>query len=589
MNIQRTRFLRGPNVYAAVPVLEFVLDVVESPAEAAACTRKRVLQALAISGSSDNVNHPSAFAEVMLQLLCRANVPGSFREVRTTRKANRFLVAVECEIEIVGLAAAQLAIRLFNDATKGDIELASEEMKRVADIEYNQRLPSSTAVIYHAARKRGIPSRRLSSEYFRLLIHGQGCKQHRSLAAEPDSISIVARTSSTDKQLTKELLAAAGVPVPLGRVVTNVEDAWKAAQELGMPVAIKPLDADLQVGVSLDIRTREQVEAAFRHAVKEHGGEDVIVERFAPGFEHRVLMVDGKVAAVTRIDPPHVYGDGTKTVAQLVDGVNSDPRRGDENSDLPWHKIVVDDVARQVVKGQGYEMSSVPPKGERVLLRRNPPYFAAGGNFIDQTDEIHPSVVAHAAAACDALQVSVGGLDIVALDITKPLEPQGGAVIEVNVGPGLWLHLAPAAEHPRPVGEAILASMYPPGEDGRIPVVALVGRGEAASSTNRFLREMLVLDGLRVGHAGPGESGANGRLWPSLADPHARAKHILQHTKIDLAILETTPEELVQHGFGNDRCDLAISLAVEPPSSIDDVAAEAGDYLKSIRHSLVKK
>ncbi len=433
----------------------------------------------------DKLDLPSAFAQVVLQLQRRVDLPAASCRARPLEQANRFLAAVECQMEAVGRAAAEVALRLFNDARSADVALTPEESKRIAELEYNLRLPSSTAVIYHAARKRNIPSRRLNSEYYRLLIHGQGSKQHRSLAAEPDNIGIVARFSSTDKQLSKDLMAAVGVPVPQGRSVTNVEDAWKAAQELGMPVAIKPLDADLQIGVSLDLRTREQVEAAYHYAIKEHDGGNVLVERFAPGLEHRVLMVNGKVAAVTRIDPPHVVGDGLMTVAQLVDQVNSDPRRGDYDGELPWHKIVVDDVARHVVAGQGYEMASVPPKGKRVLLRRNPPYFAAGGNFIDQTDDIHPSIVAHAAAACDALQISVAGLDIVALDITQPLESQGGAVIEVNVGPGLWLHLAPANENPRPVWEAILASMYPPGDDGRIPVVALVGRGEAASAVNR--------------------------------------------------------------------------------------------------------
>jgi cyanophycin synthetase len=302
-------------------------------------------------------------------------------------------------------------------------------------------------------------------------------------------------------------------------------------------------------------------------------------------LEHRVLMVDGTVAAVTRIDPPHVVGDGLSTVAQLVDEVNSDPRRGDENSDLPWHKIVVDDVAREIVARQGYEMTSVPPRGKRVLLRRNPPYFAAGGNFVDQTDDIHPSTVAHAAAACDALQVRVAGLDIVALDITQPLEPQGGAVIEVNVGPGLWLHLAPAAEYPRPVGEAILASMYPPGDDGRIPVVALVGRGAAAAAANRLLQEVLALGGWRVGHVGPAEMGANGRCWRAPADPHERALQLLQHTKIDLAILETTPEEVLQYGFGNDRCDIAVVLTAV--AADDELAPEPAGFLKAIRHALV--
>ena len=585
MRIQQSRCLRGPNIHATVPVVEFVLETGEDFGESFPLVRQRVLHAVAFDEDISRLDFPSAFGQAVVCLQRRVNVPVSFHGGHRFPLANRFLVAVEYDVVPVVDYAIELALRLFNEARNGDVEVTPEEAKQLALQEYEARLPSSTAVIYHAARKRKIPSRRLSSDYFRLLIHGQGSKQHRTLAVEPDSISIVARTSSTDKQLTKELLTAAGVPVPQGRMVTTAEEAWKAAEALGLPVAVKPLDADLQIGVSLDLRTREQVEAAFRFAVQEHGSTDVLVERFITGLEHRVLMVDGKVAAVTRIDPPHVVGDGVKSITQLVDEVNSDPRRGDEDSDLPWHKIVVDDVAQQVVAGQGFEMSSIPARGKRVLMRRNPPYFAAGGNFIDQTDDIHPTTVAHAAAACDALQAPVAGLDIVVLDISKPLEPQGGAVIEVNVGPGLWLHLAPANEKPRPVGEAIMASMYPPGEDGRIPVVALVGRGESASFTNRYLQEILALSGLRVGHVGPSEMGAHGRRWPAPADPHERAQKLFQHTGIDLAILELTPEELLQHGFGNDRCEIAVVL--ESTAFDEAWAAEPAGSLKAVRNALV--
>lgn len=566
MNILRVRYFPGPNVHAGVPVIEGTV----SPGPDASTAIPRVFRA--VGGDSPGIlsDLPTAFAEVVVRLQTRAGVPAAF----ATGAGDTF--AAECPFEAVGRAAVEIAARLFADAGTGDVTVSPDELKRLADLEYAERLPATTAVIYQAARRRNIPSRRLSSEYGRLLIHGQGSKQHRSLAAEPDSVGVVARTVSTDKQLAKELMAAVGVPVPVGRAVTTLGDAIRAAEELGFPVAVKPQDSDLQIGVTLDIRTPEQVEAAFPAAFAPSGC--VLVERFAPGVEHRVLVVDGKVAAVTRIDPPQVRGDGVRTVAELVADVNSDPRRGDEGSDLPWHKLVLDDEALGVLAAQGFDASAVPPAGAKVLVRRNPPYFKHGGNFVDQTDDIHPATAAHAAAAADAVQLRVAGLDIVARDIREPLEPQGGVVVEINAGPGLWLHLAPWADSPRPVGDAIVASMFPPGESGRVPVVAVVSEvpGEAAAVAG-FVREILARDGRRVGVAGPAELSVGGRTWPAPASPHARATRLLQSTSVDVAVLETSPAELLDSGFGTDRCDIAVSLV---PAAAD------ATYLRVLRHAL---
>ena len=413
--------------------------------------------------------------------------------------------------------------------------------------------------------------------------------------------------ASTDKHLAKQILAAAGVPVPEGRLVSTAEEAWAAACALGVPVAVKPQDADLAIGVSLDLRTQEQVQTAF-HAAHEHSDE-VIVERFAPGLEHRVLVVADRVVAVSRIEPPHVIGDGVSTIAELAAKVNRDPRRGDDESDAPLRRLKLDDAGLAVLAAQGRSPASVPGTGERVLLRRNPPYLMHGGRLSDLTDRIHPSVAAHAVAAAEALQLRVAGLDVVVHDIGRPLEEQGGVVVEINVSPGLWLHIAPWADSPRPVGEAIVASMFPPDEDGRIPVVAMVGgdsdtavnsgeplgeprasaRGLSASGAETIpgltpgarlaathLAALLAAAGHRAGIAGEEAIVVGTRRWtPPAGTPQERAALVMQNPTVDVAILETSPRELLDSGFGNDRCDVAVVLE----RTLDDFA-------HALRHAL---
>jgi cyanophycin synthetase len=513
-----------------------------------------------------------AFAVVGLKLQELAGLAASFSAVRATSQPGLIRVAIEFIADTVGQAAMATAGRLLQAASEGKTLSLEEDLRRLRDLVYDHKFRVSTAVIYHAARARGIPTARLSSEYDRFIRLGHGSKQHRCEQSETDDISAVARTTSTDKHLAKQLLAAAGVPVPVGRLVTSLEEAWAAASELGFPVAMKPKDTDLATGVSLDLRSREDVERGYHYA-REHS-RWILVEQFAPGLEHRVLVVGDRISAVTRIDPPQVVGDGVSTIRELAERFNADPLRGDEGSDPPKYRIKLDDVAEQVVAGQGYTFASVLPAGKAVLMRRNPPYFRNGGRLVDLTDQIHPSVAAHAIAAAQAMKIRVAGLDVVAVDISKPLEEQRGVIVEINAGPGLWLHLAPWAESPRPIGVDIVASMYPPGTDGRIPVIGIIG--DETGTTATHLKALLASSGIRSGIAGKTEMVVGDRRWPHrAATPQERAELLMQNTMVDVAILETPPREVVSAGFGNDRCDVAVVLDPEP-----------GEFADALRHAL---
>ena len=544
MKVRHSRFLRGPNVWAPAPIFELTLE----PGDPAG-------------------QGPQTLVDQLRKLQDIAGTPVQFAAVRPT--AVPILAAVEYVEETVVQGALEIALRLL----ASDSKPTAADVAHLRELAYQQSLPPSIATVHHACKARGIPSGLLSQEYGRYLWMGHGSKQHRMLGSEPDTVSGVARMASTDKYLTKQLLELAGIPVPRGKLASSLDEAFAAADALGYPLAMKPYDSDLQTGVTLDIRSREQIEPAYKHA-SAHSSE-VMIEQFAPGTEHRVVVVGDKISAVTQVEPPLVVGDGVSTIAQLVEQVNRDPRRkDDERNNAPLSPLKLDDVALGVLAAEGLNTESIPAKGKKVLVRRNPPYFKNGGRLVDWTEQIHPSIAAHSIAAAQMMQIPVAGLDVVAVDITRPLEEQGGVIVEINAGPGLWLHLAPWADTPRPVGADIAAHLFA-NNTGRVPVIALVGDGDGTAL--RELTGRLAASGRRVGMASATELAVDGRRWPAPpGTPQQRAYVLFRNPAVDVAIFRTDPDELLAHGFANDRCDVAIVLA----------AAESGEWLQAIRHAL---
>ena len=331
------------------------------------------------------------------------------------------------------------------------------------------------------------------------------------------------------------LLDAAGVPVPLGRSVTSAEEAWEAAQELGGPVVVKPRDGSQGRGVAVNIETRERVIQAFE--VAEEISSEVIVERYIPGHDFRLLVVGGNLVAASRRDPPQVTGDGRHTIRQLVEQVNADPLRGDGHA-TSLTKIRFDDIALATLKKQGYDADSVPPPGTLIFLRNNA-NLSTGGSATDVTDEVHPEMAARAVSAARMIGLDICGVDIVAESVLYPLEEQHGGVVEVNAAPGLRMHLNPSFGKGRNVGEAIIANMYADGEDGRIPVVAVAGTN-GKTTTVRLTAHLLGAAGHRVGMTNSdGVYVDNLRIDTGDCSGPRSARSVLMHPDVDAAVFET--------------------------------------------------
>src|SRR5690606_22012581 len=321
---------------------------------------------------------------------------------------------------------------------------------------------------------------------------GYGARQHRIWTAESDLTSAIAEGISRDKDLTKQLLQSCGVPVPEGRLVTSAEDAWEAACEIGVPVVVKPYDGNHGRGVFTNVMTREEVESAWQIAIEE--GSGVIVERFVQGKEHRLLVVGGRMVAAARGEPAFVVGNGRSTVTELIDlQLNSDPSRG-STDDRPLNFVRIASSARMDLARQGYDAESVPRPGQQLLIQRN------GNLAIDVTAEVHPRIAHAVAVAADVVGLDIAGIDLVVEDISKSLSAQRGAIVEVNAGPGLLMHLKPSAGLPQPVGAAIVDHLFPDSDTGRIPIVG-IGGTRSGTAIARLVAEFVRLAGLYTGLA----------------------------------------------------------------------------------------
>ncbi|SDI29801.1 cyanophycin synthetase [Propionivibrio dicarboxylicus] len=564
MEVSRIRALRGPNLWSRHTSIEAIVSCSEDERNIAhlagfeARLRERFpeLAMLQTTDATSPVSLAHALEFATLGLQAQAGCPVTFSRTAQTIETGVYQVVVEYSEEDVGRHAFKLAQQLCQSAlddTPFDLEGA---LKQLRDIDEDIRLGPSTGSIVYAAVARNIPYRRLTGGS--LVQFGWGSKQRRIQAAETDRTSAVAEAIAQDKELTKRLLQTAGVPVPTGRPVKDVDDAWAAACEIGIetgvPVVVKPQDGNQGKGVTVNLTTRAQVETAYAAAYKI--SDDVLVERFLPGHDHRILVVGSRLVAAARREPPTVIGDGVHTVRQLVELVNADPRRGEGHA-TSLTKIRFDDIALARLAQDGLTAESIPTKGQRVILRNNA-NLSTGGTATDVTDDVHPDFAARAVAAAQMVGLDIAGVDIVCNNVLRPLEEQGGGIVELNAAPGLRMHLTPSFGKGRAVGEAIISTMFADGDDARIPLVAVAGTN-GKTTTVRLIASVLGSKGLRVGMTSTDGVYIQGkRIDTGDCSGPKSARNVLFHPDVDAAVLETARGGVLREGLGFDRCDVAV-------------------------------
>ncbi len=595
MHLEYTHHLSGPNVFTTSPVSIARLELDELTGRESTDFPgfgERLL--LALPGLGEHhcaAGRPGGFAEalargtyfghvtehVMLELSSLAG-----REVQLGRTMwagadGRYDVMTQCPPDEPGDSAVPrelclLALSIVENLLMKNEPDYSAHLAAIARTAERERLGPSTAAIAAAARRRGIPVRRVGG--LSMLRLGYGCYRRLVSAAMTEQTSALGVDIAGDKVLAKQFLDRAGIPVPDGVVAHSEAEAVQALERLGEPVVIKPRNGNHGKCVSVGVRTRDQAEHAYRRAAAGAGSAAVIVESYVPGNDYRVLVVDGQVIAAAQLKPPVVTGDGARSIGDLIDAQNADPRRGPGHSRV-LTKIAVDDVALAHLAASGLGLSSVPGAGQQVSLRRNG-NLSTGGTSADVTAVVHPDVAELCRRAAVAAGLDICGIDIRTADIGAPLfpaglRPDGGpgaprlaghrervAVIEINACPGLRMHLAPAEGQPRDVAEAIVDRAYPPGAASRIPIVAVTGTN-GKTTTVRMIAHVLRQAGLRTGMACTEGVWIGGRCVLAADASGARsAELILDDTSVEAAVLETARGGIVRRGLAYDEADVAV-------------------------------
>ncbi len=587
--------LKGPNLWTWDPVIEALVDIGELedyPSDRIPGLPDRLVKLLPglmehrcsyeeYGGFVRRLHEGTWPGHIMehltLELFGLAGMRGGFGRAREIPIRGQYKVVVSAWQDDIARAALHdardLLMAMINDEPY-DLAATVERLRAMTE---RLMLGPSTNCIVAAAEARKIPSLRLNDG--NLVQLGTGARMRRIWTAETDLTSAIAEGISRDKDLTKQLLESVGVPVPEGRLVDTASDAWEAAEDVGVPVVVKPYDGNHGRGVFTHLTTREEVEQAF--AIASDEGSGVLVERFVTGDEHRLLVVGSRLVAAARGESAWVTGDGRSTVLELIESqLNSDPRRG-HTEDHPLNPVRIDSGVRLDLERQQLTPDSIPAADLRVLIQRN------GNVANDCTDEVHPSVADLCVLAARTVGLDIAGIDLVTEDISRPLSETRGAIVEVNAGPGLLMHLKPASGKPRAVGEAIAEHLFPAGSNGRIPLVGICGVHKSGPVA-QLVAHLLGVAGHKVGIATTSGLTIDRRLLEQ-GDGTRReiAGRLLRNRAVDAAVIESPPALIANEGIAYDWCQVGIVTDFDPELTLPEKYLDSPEQIWKVMRTQV--
>ncbi|MGL5925928.1 cyanophycin synthetase [Chroococcidiopsis sp.] len=519
---------------------------------------------------------------IALELQELAGMSVGFGRTRETSTPGIYQVVFDYEDEQAGRYAGRAAVRMCQSIVEqgrySQVEL-EQDLQDLKELYRDAALGPSTEAIVEEAAAKGIPWMNLGARF--LIQLGYGANQKRVQATMSDRTGILGVELACDKESTKRILDNAGVPVPQGTTISYLDELEDAIASVGgYPIVIKPLDGNHGRGITIDIRTWEEAEAAY-DAAKEVS-RAVIVERYYVGRDHRVLVVDGTVVAVAERVPAHVVGDGESTIEQLIEETNQDPNRG-EGHDNVLTKIQLDRTSFQLLERQGYTLDTVLTEGEVCYLRATA-NLSTGGIAVDRTDDIHPENAWLAQRVAKIVGLDITGIDIVTSDISRPLRETEGVIVEVNAAPGFRMHVAPSRGIPRNVAGAVLDMLFPPGTPSRIPIIALTGTN-GKTTTTRLTAHLIKQSGKVVGYTTTdGTYIGDYLVEPGDNTGPQSAQLILQDPTVEVAVLESARGGILRSGLAFDASDVGVVLNVAADHlGIGDIdTLEQMAHLKSV-------
>ena len=590
MELLERRVYRGPSLYAHFPVVRLTVDLgalEEWPSGKIPGFSQRLVAAMpSLHTHTCSVGSAGGFVQRLtedggtwlghvlehvaleLQQLTGANVV--FGKTRGEGTPGRYHVVYEYEEERVAEAAGELALRLLHHLLPLELRPAhlgepdpaepafdfEKELVELIELAQRRQLGPSTGALVRAAEARDIPWMRLND--YSLVQFGHGKYQKRIQATVTSETRHIAVAIASDKEETNRILGDLGLPVPRQHLVRSAEAAVRAATRLGFPVVVKPLDANHGRGVSLDLKTEAEVQLAFEKA-RQHA-RSVVVESFLAGFDHRMLVVNGELVAVAKRVPGHVVGDGEHTIAELVEIVNSDPRRGIGHEKV-LTRIELDPQGERLMTAKGATRDTVLPAGE-IFFLRGTGNLSTGGTAIDLTDVVHPDNREMAVRAAKAIGLDVCGVDFITSDVSQSHREVGGGICEINAAPGFRMHVAPTEGTARDVASPVMDMLFPPGTPSRIPIAAVTGTN-GKTTTARMLAHIQKMNGHTVGLSTTDGVYIDGErtVAGDMTGPHS-AQMVLRDPSVDLAVLETARGGLLRAGMGYRSCNVGAVLNV---------------------------
>ena len=489
---------------------------------------------------------------IALEIQTLAGMDTGFGRTRGYGEEGVYNVVFSYMEEKVGRYAAKSAVKICEALIANETYDLADDIQTMREIREDERLGPSTGSIVQEAQDRGIPWIRLNK--YSLCQLGYGANQKRIQATVTSETSNIGVEIACDKEDTKYLLEQAEVEVPKGEIIRRESSVEDACDYVGFPLVVKPISGNHGRGITVDVNSYKEAVEAFN--IAKEISRSVILEKFITGEDYRLLVINNKLVAAAKRTPAHVIGNGKSTIQELIDKVNEDPRRGYGHEKV-LTMITVNELTKTIIASNGYELDTIIEKGEMLILK-DTANLSTGGTAEDVTDIVHPANVFMAERISKIIDLDICGIDVMTTDISKPLSETGGAVLEVNAGPGFRMHLAPTTGLPRNVAAPVIDKLFPPGSTSRIPIVAVSGTN-GKTTTTRLIAHMAKMKGYRVGYTtSDGVYIQNRLLMKGDCTGPASAEFVLKDPTVNFAILESARGGLLRAGLGFKKCDIGI-------------------------------